>query len=417
MKKSVLFIVQNLPVPQDRRIWMEAKTLKQNGFLVSIISPGNPEQKKFEQLEDIFVYRYVKPAKAKGYLSYLWEYAYSFSATCYLTFKIYFRQGFAVIHTANPPDIFFVLGLIFKLAGVKFVYDQHDLVPEMSLCKFQKNKNSYLYRLLLLLECLSYVVADVHISTCESGQEVVLSRVNSHQRRASALEKNFIVRSAPSLEVINPKLADKERINALRKKYPYVACYLGVMGPQDGVDKLLRSIRFIVRDLKRTDIGFVLMGDGDDLERLKKLSVEYGIAQQVIFTGWADKNIISTYFWASDLGLMPEPKNDYTDNSLHNKILEYMAAGLPVVAYDLKEAKKSAGKAALFIPYNNEREFAKAICGLIDNPEHRKNMRDIALARFNHNFRPEFPQKELLVAYNSLYPTPIPINNLCNIKS
>ena len=144
MKKSVLFIVQNLPVPQDRRVWMEAKTLKQRGFLVSIISPGNPEQKKFERLDNIFVYRYAKPPKTSGYLSYCWEYTYSFLATLYLTVKIYRKHGFAVLHVANPPDIFFILGLIFKLAGVKFIYDQHDLMPEMLLCKFNKNKTSYL---------------------------------------------------------------------------------------------------------------------------------------------------------------------------------------------------------------------------------------------------------------------------------
>ena len=160
MKKSVLFITQNLPVPQDRRVWMEARTLKQRGFLVSIISPGNPEQKKFEQINNIFVYRYARPPKTSGYLSYLWEYAYSFLATLYLAVKVYRKHGFSVLHVANPPDIFFILGLIFKLAGVKFVYDQHDLMPEMLLCKFQKNIQNYLYRLLLLSERLSYAVAD-----------------------------------------------------------------------------------------------------------------------------------------------------------------------------------------------------------------------------------------------------------------
>jgi len=396
MKKSVLFIVQNLPIPQDRRVWMEIKTLKRDGFLVSAISPRNPDQKKFEQIDGIFIYRYAKSPKASGYLSYIWEYAYSFWATLYLALKIYFKHGFAVIHTANPPDIFFILSLLFKAAGVKFVYDQHDLMPEMLLCKFNKNKKSLLYRALLMLERMSYKIADVHIATCESGQKMVLSRVKAE-------EKNFIVRSAPDPDVISSKLADEKIIDALRKKYRYLGCYLGVMGRQDGVDKLLGSIRSIVHDLKRTDIGFVLMGDGDDLERLKKLSLEYGISGQVIFTGWAEKNIISTYFFASDLGLMPEPKNDYTDNSLHNKILEYMSAGLPIVSYELNEAKRSAEKAAIFVPNNDEKEFAKVICRLMDQPELRKEMSRIALERFKQNFRQEFSKKELLTAYNSLY--------------
>jgi glycosyltransferase involved in cell wall biosynthesis len=405
MKKSVLFLVQNLPVPQDRRIMMEARALAEDGYAVSIISPRKPEQKKVEILEDIHIYRYLMAPNSSGYLSYLWEYAYSFILTFYLAWKIFLTRGFSIIHSANPPDFFFLIALIFKPFGVKFVYDQHDLMPEMLLCRFGKTKEHFLYKILLFMERLSYRTCDIHLSTCQSGQEKTLSRVK-------VAAKNFIVRSAPDPTQISLKLLNQKLTKKIQAKYRYVCTYLGVMGPQDGVDKLLRSVRVIVHELKRTDIGFVLMGDGDDFERLVKLSKEYKIEDNVIFTGWADAKIVSTYFFASQVGLMPEPKNDYTDNSLHNKILEYMSAGLPVVSYDLKEARSTAGTASLYVKNNNEKEFARAVVELIDNFALRQEMSLESQRRAgNYLFTQTSSQKELLRAYDSLFTTKNPVEN------
>jgi glycosyltransferase involved in cell wall biosynthesis len=399
MKKSVLFLVQNLPVPQDRRIMMEARALIGAGYAVSIISPRKTEQKKFEILEGIHSYRYLMAPKSSGYLSYLWEYCYSFALTFYLTVKIFLTRGFSIIHSANPPDFFFLIALIFKPFGVKFVYDQHDLMPEMLLCRFGKTKEHFFYKILLFMERMSYRLSDIHLSTCQSGQEKTLSRVK-------VTAKNFIVRSAPDPSQISPKLADPDLTKKIQTKYRYLCAYLGVMGPQDGVDKLLRSVRVIVHELKRTDIGFVLMGDGDDFERLVKLAKEYKIEDNVIFTGWADAKIVSTYFFASQIGLMPEPKNDYTDNSLHNKILEYMSAGLPVISYDLKEAQVTAGSASLYVKNNNEKEFARTIVELIDNFALRQEMSAESQKRSgNYLFTQASSQKELLRAYSSLFKT------------
>jgi len=374
---------------------MEAKTLKENGFEVSAISPRNPNQEKFESIEGIFVWRYLKPPEAKGYLSYLWEYSYSFLNTLFLAFKIYFKRGFSVIHIANPPDFFFVIALFFKLFGVKLVYDQHDLAPEMFLCRFGKEKNHILYKILLLLERMSYGFCDLHITTCESGQEKILSRVKNRNN-------NFIVRSAPDPLQTEEYPENKESAEKIKGRFRHICSYLGVMGPQDGVDKLLKSIGFIVHDFKRKDIGFAIMGDGDDLERLKKISLDLKISEQVIFTGWADNKTISLYFGISDIGLMPEPKNDYTDNSLHNKVLEYMLAGIPVVSYDLKEEKRSAGEAAIFVENNNEKEFAKSVLYLIDNPERRERMGKIGKERAEKFFNQDLSKKSLLKAYRFL---------------
>jgi glycosyltransferase involved in cell wall biosynthesis len=397
MKKSVLFLVQNLPVPHDRRIMMEARALQKAGYAVSIISPRKPEQKKFEVEGSIWMYRYLMAPKSLGYLSYLWEYSYSFVLTFYLTWKIFFTRGFSIIHSANPPDFFFLIALFFKPFGVKFVYDQHDLMPEMLLCRFGKNKDHFLYKILLFMERMSYRFCDIHLSTCESGQEKTLSRVKVRA-------KNFIVRSAPDPTQISLELIDPELTKKIQGKYRHICSYLGVMGPQDGVDKLLRSIKVTLHELKRADIGFVLMGDGDDFERLEKMAAEYKIENNVVFTGWADAKIISTYFYASQIGLMPEPKNDYTDNSLHNKILEYMSAGLPVISYDLKEAQKTAGTASLYVKNNNEKEFAKTIIELIDNADLRKKMSAESKKRAsNYLFTQASSQKELLCAYDSLF--------------
>lgn len=399
MKKSVLFLVQNLPVPQDRRVWMEAAALQRNSFEVSVISPRNKSQSKFDVIDGIFIYRYLKPPKSEGYFDYLWEYGYSLLNTMILAVKVYFQRGFSVIHTANPPDFFFLVALLFKPFGVKFVYDQHDLMPEMLLARFKKSKKHFLYKILLYLEKLSYKVADVHIATCQSGLEKILSRVKDRK-------KSFIVRSVPDKNIISKKLADKVLADAAKKKFRYICSYIGVMGPQDGVDKLLGSIKIIVRDMGRKDIGFVLMGDGDDFERLKNMAKKFGIESNVIFTGWADAKVISTYLYSSQVGLMPEPRNEYTNNSLHKKVLEYMYAGLPLVAYDLKEAKRSAGEAAIFVKNNNELKFAKAILKLIDDPGLRLTKGKYGQERVKNNFREESSREELMTAYEFIFNNP-----------
>jgi glycosyltransferase involved in cell wall biosynthesis len=399
MKKSVLFLVQNLPVPQDRRIMMEARALEKSGYAVSIISPRKPEQAKFEIADGIYIYRYLMAPKSLGYLSYLWEYSYSFTLTFYLAWKIFFTRGFSILHSANPPDFFFIIALFFKPLGVKFVYDQHDLMPEMLLCRFGKTKEHFLYKILLFMERMNYRFCDIHLSTCESGQKKTLSRVKVRA-------KNFIVRSAPDPTQISQALVNADMAKKIQTKHRFLCSYLGVMGPQDGVDKLLRSIRVIIHELKRTDIGFVLMGDGDDFEHLVEMASEYKIKDNVLFTGWADAKIISTYFFTSQIGLMPEPKNDYTDNSLHNKILEYMSAGLPVISYDLKEARVTAGTASLYVKNNNEKEFARAVVSLIDDFTLRQLMSVESKKRSgSYLFSQASAQKELLRAYASLFST------------
>ncbi|NTU66622.1 MAG: glycosyltransferase family 4 protein [Candidatus Moranbacteria bacterium] len=394
MDKKILFIVQNLPLPEDRRVFQEMETMSKNGFMVFAIAPGKPDQKKTETIGKMKIWRYRQAPPAAGLVGYVWEYAYSFSCSFYLALKIYFQEKYQVIHISNPPDFFFPIGAFMKLFGVKYVFDQHDLMPEMSEAKFGSGSKSLLRKMLLLSEKLALKFCVVHITTCESGKCLV-------QKRSAFSAKTFIVRNAVDFSKVYSNTTPKKEIKEL-SQFKHICAYLGVMGFQDGLDKLLESISYIVNDKNRTDIGFVLMGDGDALPEIKKTALEYGIADQVFFAGWADSKMISTYLNISDLGLMPEPVNSYTVNSLHNKVMEYMAHGLPVVSYDLKEARKSAGSAGVFVSGNDSIKFGQAVLELIGNAGKRQEMGETGRMAAKENFTWEKSGQKLVEAYRYL---------------
>ncbi|MBD3238247.1 MAG: glycosyltransferase [Candidatus Moranbacteria bacterium] len=490
----ILIILQNLPFPQDQKVFLTAKALVEKGYQVSIISPGLKNQPKKKLLENISIHRYPQPPKPQGFFGYLWEYSYSFLASFYLAIKVYLsnnsspkskdpltsqspsdssspmggsrrespsessssitpqspsdssspsiggglRRGFSsttslaidVVHLTNPPDFMFLIALFFKLFGVKFVYDQHDLMPEMFLAKFSNNKKHILYKALLFLEKLSLKTCNLHLSTCELGQKTVKNRhkfkapsiivqnaVNpkkhstkppsnsSSPSLGGGLRRNFLSESSSSITSQSPSESSSPCTGGgLRRGF--LALYFGVMGTQDGVDKLLKSIRYLIHNLGRKDIKFALLGDGDDFKRLKQMAKDYKIQKQVHFTGWADKNLLNNYLQIAHIGLIPEPKNDYTDNSLHNKVLEYMAAGLPFVTYELSQDKKIAKNSAIYVKdgqKDSEIKFAKAIVDLIDSPKKRQKMGEYAKNRFkNEKYAWKYQKKELIKAYESL---------------
>lgn len=369
--KKILFIVQNLSVPEDRRVWMEAETLKKKGYSVTVISPGKNNQKKKETFQGIQIYRYLNRSFSRSRRGYLMEYLSAFLKISYLVWKAFLQKGFQVIQIANPPDFLFLIALPFKFWGVKLVYDQHDLMPEMFLAKFNQSKRSWLYRTLILLERFSLKFSDLYITTCEAGLKITSHR-NSLQCPA------FIVRTAPNLDLLSKNNIDKnlnQKIKqGIKKRFKYLAVYLGVMGPQDGVDKLLKSVRYLVYKLKRKNLGIILIGEGDDYLRLRKLVQTYKIGNFVSFVGWKDYPAINAYFKNADLGLMPEPKNSYTDNSLHNKVLEYMAFGLPIISYDLAGVRENAKGSAIYVKDNCEKRYARTIDLLLRKKDLRKKM-------------------------------------------
>ncbi len=370
----LLIIVENLTVPFDRRVWMEATSLVEAGFQVSVICPtGGEFTRAFERLEGVSIYRYRAASPTSSHLSYFWEFFYCWVMTAYLTFRVNRREGFDVIQACNPPDTFFLLGWFYKALGKRFVYDQHDLCPEVYLARFKRRPN-LLYRVLLVLERLTYASADLVIVTNESYREVAIKR-----GRVPA-ERVVVVRSAPDPRRFRSAVPDP----ALKRGKPHLVAYLGVMAPQDGVDLLLEAIAHIVGARGRNDVAFVLMGSGDSYQELKALAQARGLDPFVTFTGRIPDEDVARTISTADVCVSPDPKNDLNDFSTMNKVLEYMALRRPVVAFDLKETRYSAGGAAVYATPNDPADFGDRILELLGDPGKREAMGRSGQERLRH---------------------------------
>ncbi|HVP39278.1 MAG TPA: glycosyltransferase family 4 protein [Candidatus Saccharimonadales bacterium] len=361
---KVLILVENLTVPFDRRVWLESRALRDAGWHVSVICPeGPPHVLRYENLEGVHIYRYPAPPPTRGLGSYLREFLHCWLWTFRLAFRVRREQGFDVLHACNPPDTFFLIGWWWRVAGVKFVFDQHDLCPEVYLSRFGARRG-FLYRALLLLERLTYASSDLVIATNQSYRQVARSRGRVDDRRAA------VVRSAPDLS----RFQQVDPCPELRRGRRHLVCYLGVMAPQDGVDYLLRAVHHVVRERRREDIHFSLIGSGDSFEDLRRLAAELGIGPWVEFTGRIPDADVMRYLSTCDLGAAPDPRNPLNDLSTMNKVLEYMATGRALVAFDLKETRFSAGDGALYAAPNREDDFGDRMLELLDDPERRAAM-------------------------------------------
>ena len=388
--KGVLILVENLSVPFDRRVWLEAMALKGQGFTVSVICPRFKGERSFEILEGVNIYRYSLAPATKGLLSYIFEFSYCFIMTFLLSIIVFLRHRFDYIHACNPPDTFFIIGMFYKIFGKRFVFDQHDLCPEVYLAKYGEDKKDFLYNVLLLLEYLTYKTAYRVIVTNKSYQAVAVSRGGMDPGRV------FVVRTGPDLNRLK-RMAPDPRLNAGKR---FLVSYLGVMAPQDGVDYFIRAIDIIVNKYKRNDVLFTLIGSGDAIDDLKTLSSELGIDGRIVFTGRVSDEKLVSYLSSSDVCVAPDPKNGLNDKSTMNKILEYMAMAKPIVSFDLKEARYSAGGAALYAKANDIQGFADRIMELLENPERRKTMGDIGYERLNGELSWEYNKKRLIDVYS-----------------
>lgn len=367
----VLIIVQNLPVPLDRRVWLECQALTSSGYGVSVICPKGTGDPRRQIIDGVDINKYKPYPPTRRTLGFLAEYVYSFSMTAWLTWKVWRRHGFEVIQTCNPPDVFWPIGLSFRVfAGTHFVYDQHDLCPELYESRFPDGPPVF-YRALRLLEWCTYRTAHHVISTNESYRAMAIGRGGKPPDEAT------VVRSSPDAD----RLRRQGPEAALRRGRRYLACYLGVMGPQDGVDIVLRSAAMIVHELGRDDIAFTLIGSGDCFDELVKLRDELGLQDVVEFTGRAPDDVVFRVFSSADVGLSPDPKNALNDVSTMNKTMEYMAFELPVVAFDLRETRVSAGDAAVYVEPNEVAAYAKAILELLDDEPRRRAMGAVGRAR------------------------------------
>jgi glycosyltransferase involved in cell wall biosynthesis len=390
--KKILILVENLPVPFDRRVWLEAQTLTKNGYQVSVICPQGSERRPYDEIDGVKIYRYPPPPPTRSKLSYLFEFPYCWFATAWLSLKVLKRDGFDAIHACNPPDTFFLLGLIYKLLGKRFVYDQHDLCPELYISRFRGSRR-VLYSVLRLLERLTYRTSDIVLSTNRSYRENAMERGNMPPERI------YIVRSGPSTSTFKPVPANP----SLKDGKDYLICYLGVMAPQDGVDYLIRAIRHIVDVVGRKDIKFVLIGKGDSYKDLRLLVSDLKLDEFVSMPGRLPDSDVAEYLSSSDLCVSPDPWNELNDVSTMNKTLEYMTVGKPVVCFDLKETRFSAGEGALYAVPNDEIEFGEMVLELLDDPERREEMGKINRDRILSELSWEHTSKELVRAYDDLF--------------
>jgi glycosyltransferase involved in cell wall biosynthesis len=367
----ILIIVQNLPVPFDRRVWLECQALVSAGYRVAVVCPKGSGDPAYQVIDSVELYKYRPYAPGGSKISFIAEYAYSFLATMWGALKARRSGRFAAIQACNPPDIFWPLALAFRaLEGTRFVFDHHDLCPELFQSRFPRGPKLP-YKGLLALERRTHRAANHVISTNDSYREIAMTRSG---KRADEVT---VVRTGPDLRRLRPGEPDPE----LRRGHRYLVAYIGVMGPQDGVDIVVRAADIVVSKLGRDDIAFTLIGSGDCFDDLVALRDQLGLAGHVEFTGRAPDEQVMRIMSTADAGLSPDPKNPLNDVSTMNKTMEYMVFGLPVVAFDLRETRVSAGDAAVYVQPNDEQQYAEAIVALLDDEPRREVMGKYARER------------------------------------
>lgn len=390
--KKILIIVENLPVPFDRRVWQEATALKNKSASVSIICPlGKGYEKKFEIINDIAIYRHKLPIEAKRSREYTLEYTAALFWEFILSIKIFFTKGFDVIHACNPPDLIFLIGIFFKLFKKKFVFDHHDLCPELYLSKFKKRR--YIYKMLLFLEKMTFKLSDISIATNKSYKEIAINRGGMNP------DDVFIVRSGPDLKRLKIGLADEKFKNNRR----FLIGYLGVIGKQEGLEYLIEACRYIVKVKGREDIHFICVGGGTELENIKLYARKLGIYNYFTFTGRVSDEILLKALNAADVCVNTDEYSEMNNKSTMNKIMEYMALKKPIVQFDLKEGRVSAQNASLYAKPNDSVDLAMKILQLIDDPKKRKEMGEYGYERVKEKLQWKYEKENLYKAYRKLF--------------
>jgi glycosyltransferase involved in cell wall biosynthesis len=394
-KNRILMLLENLPYPQDVRVRREATALAAAGYSVSVICPSDEGQLSRELVNGVQVYRYAAPPPANGFLGYLWEYGYSMAASFALSLLVFFHEGFDVVHAHNPPDTFVFIAGFYKLFGKRFVYDHHDLSPEMYQARFPGGRKRLVHGALVLLEKLSCRMADHVIVTNESYKKVAMERGHVPESRIT------IVRNGIELSRLDRPI---EPDRGLRQMGKTIIGYVGVMGFQDGVDYLLRALHHLVHVLGRTDFYCILIGGGDAWEGLTVLARKLDLRDYVRFTGPIFGEGLLSYLSAADICVDAAPSNPYSDRSTMFKLMEYMSLTKPIVAFDLHEHRFTAQQAAVYVPHNDEHAFAQAISELMDDPQRRKILAESGRCRIEKELAWDFSIPNLLDAYRAVLP-------------
>jgi glycosyltransferase involved in cell wall biosynthesis len=385
----VLIIVENLPVPFDRRVWSEATALCEAGYEVSVICPkGRGAEASYEVLDGVHIYRHPLPLEARGAAGYLIEYAAALFWEFVLAWRVHFTRGFDIIHACNPPDLIFIVGGFFKFVlGKRFVFDHHDLTPELYEAKF--GRRGLLWHMMALFERATFWVADISIATNESYRHIAVERGGMDPDHV------FVVRSGPNLA----RVREMPPNPVWRRGRRHLVAYVGVIGQQEGIELLLGAVCHVVETLARRDIQFVVVGKGPALDPMRELAARSGLADYVTFTGHVDDETLFTILSTADVCVNPDRPNEMNDKSTMNKILEYMALGKPIVQFDLIEGRVSAQNASLYAEKGDVRGFGDNIVVLIDAPARRSEMGRVGQRRVRDELAWSHEVPKLLAAY------------------
>ena len=390
--RRVLIVVENLPVPFDRRVWAEATTLAEAGYIVSVISPiGKGAEASYEFLDGVHVYRHPQPPEGDGALGYLREYAAALWHELRLAHKVRRERGIDILHGCNPPDLIFLIAWALRPYGVRYLFDHHDICPELYETKF--GKRGALWRAMVLVERLTFSTASVSIATNESYAEI--ARTRGHM----AAEDVFVVRSGPKID----KLEIRPPREDLKRGARYLIGYVGVIGQQEGLDLLVETVAHLIGPMGRQDVHFGIVGGGPALAEIEAEVADRGLAGFFTFTGRASDDLLLDMLNTADVCVNPDRATPMNDLSTMNKIMEYMTLKKPIVQFDLQEGRASAGEASLYARRDDPVDFAEKIAELLDDPERRSRMGEIGRNRIEGGLSWTHSVPALLAAYERAF--------------
>jgi glycosyltransferase involved in cell wall biosynthesis len=386
-----VIVVENLPVPFDRRVWQEANALKDAGWEVSVICPKNEQHPlAYEELNGITIYRHSLPVEARGKLGFLLEYASALFHEARLLLRIALTKGFDVVQGCNPPDLIFLVAAPYKLFGKKFVFDHHDLCPELYAAKYERH--DFFHRLLLLAEKCTMRLADRVISANDTYRDIAIVRGG---RDPGSVTTVYSVPDRQKLRRVEPDAK-------LRAGANVVLGYVGIIADQDGVDHLVRMIRNLIQDHASKGIRAVIVGDGPALASVKELARSLGVAEHVTFTGYLRGEALLAAISTFDIGIIPDPVNEYNDKISMNKVFEYSALGIPSVSYDLSETRRLLGRAGSFASEPTPEGLAAATLPLIEDEMLRRELGRRAGRLAEEKFNWDSEARKYVAAYQEL---------------
>lgn len=388
----ILMLLENAGIPEDHRVVREARTLMEMGCRVTIICPTVGRQEWAEHVEGIQVYRFPHSFSPDGLLGYVWEYGYSLTMFFFISMFVFIRHGFEVVHVHTPPDLTAIVAVFYRLLGKKFVFDHHDLSPELYLARRGDERPNLLYRILVFFEQFACRNADRLIATNTTQQQVQL------ERSGVDAKKCFVVRNGPD----DAFLRNAEPLQEILQPEKLLLGYVGIIGVQDGVDYMVRVVHELSCNRKRDDFSAVIVGHGPALDSLRELARELSVEKLIRFTGRVPFELVPGHIAAFDICLTPDPSNAYNDSCTTIKTMEYMALGKPTVCFRTKENEVTAADSALYADDNEISEFANQVATLMDDRELRLEMGKRARRRIEEGLKWDRQAVHLVRLYESL---------------